>query len=105
MKSEIDLNNIVGTWRPISEAPKDGTPFVWMHYITVLHSDRPYEYKPHVDILRRAWINEEKAGRQGDGYWMGQYGSKSDSDASYGWCIAMPTPNLSRNGYLPNMPQ
>ena len=77
-------------WKPIATAPRDGTPFIWMHYITVLHMDKPHEYDPQVDIVRRRWINEEKAGRQGDGFWMGKYGSRSDDQLSYGWWRPLP---------------
>lgn len=92
----VDPAAICSAWRDIASAPRDGTPFVWVHYITILHTDRPQEYKPYVDVLRRAWINEENVGRQGDGYWMGQYGSKSDSEVYRGyWVLLHPEPNAS----------
>jgi hypothetical protein len=86
-------------WLPIETAPRDGTPFVWMHYITILHTDRPYEYEPHFEVLRRAWINEEKVGRKGDGFWMGKYTSIGDARVSHGYWMPMPPlPNAAITG-------
>jgi hypothetical protein len=72
-------------WQPIETAPRDGTPFVWLYYIREIHLDKTHEYKPEVDILRRFWINEETEGRNGDGFWMGQYVSRSDFQVSQGY--------------------
>lgn len=86
---DVDLSSLCSAWRDIASAPRDGTSFVWMHYITVLGTNGPHEYKPYVDVLRRAWINEDKVGRQGDGYWMGQYGSRSDYEVCRGYWMPL----------------
>lgn len=80
-------------WQPIESAPRDGTAFVWVHYIRVLNGpDKPDEYVPYSDVVRRHWINEEKNGRSGDGFWMGQYGSHSDRELECGYWKRLPDP-------------
>lgn len=70
-------------WQPIDTAPRDGTPFIWFHYITIL--TKPVTYKPEVDIVRRAWLGE----KTGNGYWMGKWTSHGDADLSCGWWIPL----------------
>ncbi len=81
---------VAETWRPISTAPMDGTPFIWFRYITIL--TKPVTYNPQVEIVRRHWLRE-KTGR---GYWMGQYTSHGGGDLSYGWWTPLqPEPDLA----------
>lgn len=80
-------------WQPIATAPKDGTPFVWLRYITVIHEDgRPVTYEPDVEIIRRCWGLSANAVRKGPGYWMGEYTSRSDLDLKLGWWMPLPPP-------------
>lgn len=75
--------------QPISTAPRDGTPFMWLHYIKVLHpGGKPVEYKPYAQVIRRTWVGE----KVGAGYWMGEYSSKSDYDLMHGWWLPLPDP-------------
>jgi hypothetical protein len=66
-------------WKPISTAPKDGTKILWLHVITVLGKSY-VKFDPSISTLERQWIGK----KEGDGFWMGEYGSVSDSNA-LGW--------------------
>ena len=81
--------NATSTFQPISTAPTDGTPFVWLHYIKVLNSPITLDWK--VDLVRRAWIGETSGvPRVGKGYWMGSYTSHGDDELTQGWWAPLP---------------
>jgi hypothetical protein len=76
-------------WKTMDSAPKDGTPFVWMHWVTVLST--PVTYKAYAEVVRRCWMGAEK---KGDGFWMGQSISRSEDELKYGWWMpAAPLPD------------
>lgn len=80
-------------WKTMDSAPMDGTPFVWLHYVTVLSS--PVEYKPYAEVIRRHWMKGEKKGR---GFWMGQSISRSDDELRYGWWMPLaPAPDENQD--------
>lgn len=78
---------LFGVWSPIATAPRDGTPFVWLHYITML--GEVVRYEPELEVIRRAWLGP----RAGPGHWMGKHCSRSDIEVAYGWWAPMPPPN------------
>ena len=79
------------SWKPMESAPKDGTPFIWMGYVTVLTT--PPTFDPYCDVIRRFWLGDARGvPRVGEGFWMGKYGSRGDMHLQRGWWMPLPSP-------------
>lgn len=68
-----------GMWHPMSTAPRDGMPFLWLNPITVVGGGKSPRVKLHVDTLRRVGAPES------EGYWTNSVISVADHAATHGW--------------------
>lgn len=73
-------------WKGMETAPRDGTPFIWLSWITIL--DTPIRYEPRCEIIYRNFKIGDRTVKIG--HWMGRYNSRSDLDLAHGCWMPLP---------------